>query len=308
LAQASVCFLRLLYQINWNMLSILLAAQLTAHARPLEAAPASVGLLQSHTAQPIMPVHWGGHPVLTLRGGNDQKARERALQSVTKRVMALRKTQRGGKVVSDLGSQMDGILADALGEAGEQDGLRDAVLTSLEPVFMQQIFLLKEAALEQFKKGLVSGSVDEAMAKAEEEFVREATASVPEESGWSFESERRGLVDIMRTVKKEKVRADKAKLESGDQLQTAMQYLSMQQQQMRAIQAQYMGGGGGKWNAGFALRPPNTNLNLGASYSEGRGNLQISMVPDEGAHLLGPNGFTVGVGPANLGLSFNIHV
>ena len=57
LAQAaSVCFLWLLYQINWNMLSILLAAQLTAHARPLDAAPASVGLLQSRAAQPIMPV------------------------------------------------------------------------------------------------------------------------------------------------------------------------------------------------------------------------------------------------------------
>ena len=32
------------------------------------------------------------------------------------------------------------------------------------------------------------------------------------------------------------------------------------------------------------------------------------MVPEEGAHLLGANGFTSGVGPANLGLSFNIHL
>ena len=32
------------------------------------------------------------------------------------------------------------------------------------------------------------------------------------------------------------------------------------------------------------------------------------MVPDEGAALLGQNGFTNGVGPANLGLSFNIHI
>ena len=31
------------------------------------------------------------------------------------------------------------------------------------------------------------------------------------------------IAQIMRTVQKEKVRADKAKLESGDQLQTAMQ-------------------------------------------------------------------------------------
>ena len=45
-----------------------------------------------------------------------------------------------------------------------------------------------------------------------------------------------------------------------------------------------------------------------AAYQQGRCNLQVSMVPDEGANLLGPNGFTNGVGPANLGLSFQIHI
>ena len=73
-------------------------------------------------------------------------------------------------------------------------------------------------------------------------------------------------------------------------------------------QAQYTGGQGGKWNLGAAYRPPDTNINLSGSYNQGRTNLQISMVPDEGAALLGPNGFTNGVGPANLGLSFNINM
>ena len=82
----------------------------------------------------------------------------------------------------------------------------------------------------------------------------------------------------------------------------------MQQQQMQQIQAQYTGGQGGKWNLGAAYRPPDSNINLSAAYQQGRCNLQVSMVPDEGANLLGPNGFTNGVGPANLGMSFNIHV
>ena len=82
----------------------------------------------------------------------------------------------------------------------------------------------------------------------------------------------------------------------------------MQQQQMQALQAQYTGGQGGKWNVGAAYRPPDTNINLSAAYRQGRGNVQVSMVPDEGANLLGPNGFTNGVGPANLGLSFQIHI
>ncbi len=62
----------------------------------------------------------------------------------------------------------------------------------------------------------------------------------------------------------------------------------------------------GQWNVGAAYRPPDTNINASLSYQQGRTNIQISMVPDESASLLGPNGFTGGVGPGNLGLSFNI--
>ena len=92
------------------------------------------------------------------------------------------------------------------------------------------------------------------------------------------------------------------------QLNTAMSYLQMQQQQMQALQAQFGGGGGGKWNLGAAWRPPDTNINFSGSYQQGRTNLQIAFVPDEGAPLLGANGFTNGVGPANLGLSFNVNL
>ena len=77
---------------------------------------------------------------------------------------------------------------------------------------------------------------------------------------------------------------------------------------MQQIPAQFTGGQGGKWNLGMAYRPPDTNINLSGSYQQGRANVQVSLVPDEGANLLGPNGFTQGVGPANLGLSFNIHI
>jgi len=251
-----------------------------------------------------------------LRGGatdlpalvQEQKLRERALSKVTKHAKALRQTLNKGKAVPDFGSQMESILADALKEAGDQEGLRAAVLASLEPVFMQQILLLKDEALEQVKKGLLSNNADAAMLKAEEEFERVAQSSVPQGSGWSFDRERENLGNILRTVRTQKSNTDAAKREHTEGLQTAMQYLSMQQQQMRAIQAQYMGGQGGNWDMGVAFRPLNSDLNLGASIKDGRGNLHISMVPDEGAHLLGPNGFTSGVGPANVGLSLNVHL
>ena len=62
------------------------------------------------------------------------------------------------------------------------------------------------------------------------------------------------------------------------------------------------------WNVGVAYRIPDTNFNLQGTYQQGRANVQLSCVPDEYAPFLGPNGFTNGVGPGNLGLSLNLSV
>jgi hypothetical protein len=45
-----------------------------------------------------------------------------------------------------------------------------------------------------------------------------------------------------------------------------------------------------------------------ASRVKRRANIQLSCVPDEYPPFLGPNGFTNGVGPGNLGLSVNLSV
>ena len=81
----------------------------------------------------------------------------------------------------------------------------------------------------------------------------------------------------------------------------------MQQAQMQAVQQQALGGGVGQWNVGAAYRPPDSIVNLSLAYQQGRTNVQVSMVPDESSSLLGPTGFTEGVGPGNLGLSFNVN-
>lgn len=58
----------------------------------------------------------------------------------------------------------------------------------------------------------------------------------------------------------------------------------------------------------MAYRVPDTNIQLQCSYQQGRGNVQISCVPDEAMGLLGSNGFVNGVTPGNVGLSFNINI
>ena len=109
-------------------------------------------------------------------------------------VAALRKSVAGGEAVPAFGAKADELLADARdkfeaetpkGDAevtalykGKGEELRAAIVTSLEPAFSQQICLLKDAAMEQFKKGLLGdGDGSEALAAAEAAFVREGSAS-----------------------------------------------------------------------------------------------------------------------------------
>ena len=96
-------------------------------------------------------------------------------------------------------------------------------------------------------------------------------------------------------------------LKAARDSQQAMQYLQIQQQQLQQTQMQLYGTSN-PWNMGFAYRVPDTNINLSGQYAQGRGNVQLSCVPDDYASMLGPNGFTNGVGPGNLGLSVNLSV
>ena len=149
----------------------------------------------------------------------------------------------------------------------------------------------------------------EALNAACEAFDSSAKASVPASvPGWGYKAERESMVGVCQAIGAQAKKAASTSKQAQQQLSTAMQFLQMLQQQMQAMQAQYTGSQGGRWNLGAAYRPPDSNINLSASYNQGRTNLQVSMVPDEGAALLGPNGFTNGVGPANLGLSFNINM
>ena len=52
----------------------------------------------------------------------------------------------------------------------------------------------------------------------------------------------------------------------------------------------FVQGSNSPWNIGFAYRIPDTNINVNCNYQQGRGNVQISCVPDEAMSLLGPNG------------------
>ena len=224
----------------------LLASFAVAFGR--SAVPAASGALR--------PTRGAGASLMRLSGGASNEPSDALLQATYAcnqlsaatladaqgEVAALRKSVAGGEAVPTFGAKADELVADALDKfeaespkgdadvtslyATRAEELRGAIVGSLEPVFVQQICLLKDAAMEQFKKGLLGdGDGSEALAAAEAAFVREATASVPSKSGWGFKLERQSLVSAMQAILAEQKKAQSAKLQTAQQMQTALSYL-----------------------------------------------------------------------------------
>ena len=221
----------------------LLVAVSAVHARSATSAPA------------VRPSRSAAAALLRLSGGASEPSdamlqatyacnqlAASTLADAQSEVAALRKSVTGGEAIPTFGAKADELVSDALDKfdadsakgdaevtalyASKADELRAAITASLEPVFVQQVCLLKDAALEQFKKGLLGdGDGSEALAAAEAAFVREAGASVPGKTGWGFKLERQSLVSAMQAILAEQKKAQSAKLQTAQQMQTALSYL-----------------------------------------------------------------------------------
>jgi len=192
----------------------------------------------------------------------------------------------------------------------KKDELQTYLHASLLALFRKQILLLKDKAIATFKAGTDEGGspTDFIFYQVDNQFGMDADESMIPGSDWSYEDERKALHTYMEEYSKQRRRLYDQQLDAAQESRQAIRYLQMQETRMQQIQQQHYGGVSGNWNVGAAYRPPDSNVNISVGYQQGRTNIQISMVPDEQSSLLGPNGFTAGVGPANLGLSFNITV
>lgn len=227
-----------------------------------------------------------------------------------------------GTYIDKLGEKADGIVDRTLQEYDVMttDFVDEAVYerkrkelevildTALNTVYMKNVAIASREALTTFKAGISEDlPADFALYTAETKFVKQAKEGLRQSSGWSFESERVDLQNMMKEIAAQQRKLIDTQVTASQQQSKAIQFVRMQQAQMQAVQQQALGGGVGQWNLGAAYRPPDSNVNLSLAYQQGRTNLQVSMVPDESSSLLGPSGFTAGVGPGNLGMSFNVN-
>ena len=187
--------------------------------------------------------------------------------------------------------------------------LEMALDAPLQVLYLRQLALHRDSALSSYRSAsrTTDGSDYESMLAADAKFVRDAESSTRKSSAWSYEPERSALQSVMSDVASVSRRLVDVQVKGASQQSTAMQFLQQQQQMIQQLQQQLYGQSS-PWNVGVAYRIPDTNFNVQGSYQQGRANVQLSCVPDEYAPMLGPNGFTNGVGPGNLGLSLSLSI
>jgi hypothetical protein len=189
------------------------------------------------------------------------------------------------------------------------DDLERLLDAPLHVIYLKQLALIREKSLKTFKTavGATEGTEFDAMMQADEFYRKEAEESTRQNPEWSYAKECHNLKTALLEIANKSKKIADVKLQASKQNSQAMQYLQMQQQQLQAIQQQVQGQSS-PWNIGAAYRVPDSNINLSGTYQQGKANLQVSCVPDESVPLLGPNGFTHGVTPGNIGVSFNINI
>jgi len=235
-------------------------------------------------------------------------------------IAGLNKTTYENNKINNLGKKASEILQCGLSMFDEtkfnkqklikKQDLEFQIDMQLYAIFLKQLSILRELSISHFKAATVNEDVpaDFAFFTADSFFVREAEDSIRPGSTWSYKDERLNVHNAIREISSRRKQLISERIQHSETSANAFQYLQMQQAQVQAIQQQQFGGSAGSWNIGGAYRPPDSNLNISLGYQQGRTNIQISMVPDEQASLLGPNGFTAGVGPANLGISLNLNL
>lgn len=249
----------------------------------------------------------------------------RVIEESTKEISKLRKDIDDGALVQGLGAKADEIINESFTKFSQlapldnksDETIYDKKVEDLERlldaplhvIYLKQLSQLREKAMKMFKQDLAGteGSEYEAMMTADEFFRREAEDSTRQNPEWDYSKETSNLKSALSEIASRARKTQEVKLAASKQTTQAMQYLQMQQQQVQAMQQQIQGASS-PWNIGAAYRVPDSNINLSCTYQQGRGNIQISCVPDEAASLLGPNGFVNGVTPGNVGVSFNINI
>lgn len=233
-----------------------------------------------------------------------------ALQEAMSALQPLASQVEAGNVVPGFGERARSIVSKARARAGPSGSyVERAVEGLLEPLFLTQVYLLRQRAADEVEAILSSGTRPpmDVIDQAERRFKDSAADLVPsQENRWSLEPERaalrRGLLRRLQqgaAIIEERARTARVQ-------RITMEVIGKLQDQMDQLQQKVQGarGGGSPWVLSTSYRIPKTPLQVVGRYEQGRANLELNLSPEKDP-TNSDSGFA-GIGPANLGVSFNL--
>lgn len=223
-----------------------------------------------------------------------------ALQKAMSQIRSMEAQLEAGSLVPKFGERAQEIIAQAA-SAGPQ--LASVVEGALEPLFLRQLTMLKQQILSS-----ASPEDADAVAAMEKQFLEQASELTGSAESWDYEPEHRKLRGALEhqlyttaAIAEERARAalqQRSTIEVIGRLQLQMEELAQKAQSVR-------GGGGSPWVLSTSYRIPNTPLQFVSRYEQGRANVEINLTPDKDPSK-GDGGFAQAVGPANVGVSFDL--
>jgi len=228
-----------------------------------------------------------------------------ALEEGLAQVEALRRQVDAGQIVPVFGERAGQIITEALARAGAPaPELEQALDDALHALFLRQVALLAARVAVR-----VPGSRAGAAEALEREFAAEANALLRPGSSWSLQQHR----EVLHAGLEGRLRRSAALMEErarGAQLQHAtVGVIARLQEQMEQLQQKVQGmrGGGSPWVFSTSYRIPNTPLQFAGKYEQGRANIELNLTPDKNP-TDADTSFIDGIGPASLGVSFNVGI
>jgi len=207
----------------------------------------------------------------------------------------------GSGIVPKFGEKAK-ALVDKTSAIDPQLGL--AVDGALRALFLRQVALLRHQTLSKFQGGI--RHINSA-GTADQEFVEAAKDLICAGSDWSYETERLALRASLDRVAERDAALAEERARAARAQQVTIDAIGKLQDQMEHLQqkAQGMRGGGSPWVLSTSYRIPRTPLQVVGRYENGRANVELNLTPDKNPSNSEAS-FAEGIGPVNIGASFNL--
>lgn len=276
----------------------LVGSQLPRASSPQER---GVGAARSESSQPLI-----GAAVGSLSDTpSGLKSFITAVDDAFSKVLPLQEQVNAGRRIPHFGEKAEIIIANAGGGDESIDGtVRQAVDGALQVLFLRQLAILRQQTAGTFEKA----SGPHAISKADRHFVAAAQELLRPGGSWSYEQERSALRSQLELSLRRDAELTEEKALSARTQQTTIDVISKLQSQMEAVQRRSQGmRAGSPWALSSSYRIPNTPIQIVGRYQQGRANVELNLSPDKDP-MNSEAGFVSGLGPANLGVSFNVGV